>query len=312
MKNISEYINLPHISTQKTNIKKNSNNLITQINNNVLSDFYEFINYNNITNIDENTYSLYLESIFNQSYSCNDAHIIYTYDKYQMDTYAFETLNNSWDSRKLVAKIDELYKIKEVNYVNPRHKSTQFTIIFEKENINELLNDKKFWSLIHLYNYYIKTIIDNDSITLEPYKPEEITNTIYKDLHGILYHITTKEKYINGIKYKELAPKWKGKWDKLANKPYDIWRDGRIFFIGNNDEKKVQQQLKSIRNTNDQYDEKEWIVLKVDLNKYNKLRFRIDSSAFGYNAYFTEEPIPDFCITPIDLDTWKEINKKEL
>lgn len=175
-----------------------------------------------------------------------------------------------------------------------------------------MINDKKFWSLIHLYNYYIKTIIDNDSITLEPYKPEEITNTIYKDLHGILYHITTKEKYVNGIKYKELAPKWKGKWDKLANKPYDIWRDGRIFFIGNNDEKKVQQQLKSIRNTHNQYDKKEWIVLKIDLNKYNKLRFRIDSSAFGYDAYFTEEPIPDFCITPIELDTWKEINKKEL
>ena len=83
-------------------------------------------------------------------------------------------------------------------------------------------------------------------------------------------------------------------------------------FIGNNDEKKVQQQLKSIRNTHNQYDKKEWIVLKIDLNKYNKLRFRIDSSAFGYDAYFTEEPIPDFCITPIELDTWKEINKKEL
>lgn len=312
MKNISEYINLPHINTNKTKIKKNSDNLIIQINNNVLSDFYEFTNYNDITNIDENTYLLYLRSIFNLSYSYNDTHIIYNYDKYQMDTYAFETLNNSWDSRKLVTKINDLYKIKEVNYVNPRHKSTQFTIIFEKENINELINDKNFWSLIHLYNYYIKTIIDNDSITLEPYKPEEITNTIYKDLNGILYHITTKEKYINGIKYKELAPKWKGKWDKLANKPYDIWRDGRIFFIGNNDEKKVQQQLKSIRNTHNQYDKKEWIVLKIDLNKYNKLRFRIDSSAFGYDAYFTEEPIPDFCITPIDLDTWKEINKKEL
>ena len=98
----------------------------------------------------------------------------------------------------------------------------------------------------------------------------------------------------------------------LKNKPYNIWRDGRIFFIGNNDKKEVQRQLKSIRNTADKNHNKEWLVLKIDLNKYTKLRFRIDSSALGYNSYFTEEPIPDFCITPIDLDTWKEIDKKKL
>ena len=55
------------------------------------------------------------------------------------------------------------------------------------------------------------------------------------------------------------------------------------------------------------------IVLKIDLNKYKyKLRFRIDSSASGYNAYFTEEPIPDYCITCLDLDTWKEIDKNNI
>lgn len=114
MKNISEYINLPHITTNKTKIKKNSDNLIIQINNNVLSDFYEFINYNDITNIDESTYLLYLRSIFNLSYSYNDTHIIYNYDKYQMDTYTFETLNNSWDSRKLVTKLMIYIKSKKL------------------------------------------------------------------------------------------------------------------------------------------------------------------------------------------------------
>ena len=294
------------------------NTPITQLNNgHILDDFYEFLNYNNITNITEDTYSFYFNSVFNHMYYYMLEDSFYTYNKYQNYIYSFETLNQSWDSHVLVDKLDKLVSIKDVRYVNPKRKTTQFQVSYNSYNdIDKLLNDKKFWSLIHLYNYYIKTIIDDtNSIILEPYKPKDITNKIYDDLYGILYHITQKINYKSGIKYKELAPKWKGEWDKLANKPYDIWRDGRIFFIGNNNDREIQKQLKSIRNTADKNHTKEWVVLKIDLNKYknicgNKIRFRIDSSALGYNSYFTEEPIPDFCITPIDLDTWKEIDKK--
>ena len=67
----------------------------------------------------------------------------------------------------------------------------------------------------------------------------------------------------------------------------------------------IQKQLQSLANLKNIQDP---IVLKINLKEYrNKLRFRIDSSAFGYDAYFTEEPIPDFCITCLDLNTWKEI-----
>ena len=155
-------------------------------------------------------------------------------------------------------------------------------------------------------NYYLKerTIIRDENnkesyyIAIEPYKPKDISNKIYNEFDGIIYHITSKEIYDNNIKNKELKPKWK------RNNTY---RDGRIFFIANNDNKKVQKQLQSIAHLKNIQNP---IVLKIDLNKYkNKLRFRIDSSAFGYDAYFTEEPIPDFCITCLDLNTWKEIDK---
>lgn len=301
MKDIKEYIN---------------NKPITQLSSGkILNDFYEFINYNNITNINENTYDFYIESVFNRLYPFLLDDSYYTYNRYQKDLYLFETLNHSWDSQKLVNELNKISNIKKVNYVNPKHKITQFEIIYNNyEEINKLLNNDKFWSLIRLYNYYIKTVVeDNNSIILEPYKPEDITNKIYNDLNGIIYHITTKQKYISSIKNKELAPKWKGEWDKLKNKPFNIWRDGRIFFIGDNDEKKVRQQLTSIKNTSSKLRNEEYIILKINLNKYkNKLRFRIDSSAYGYESYFTEEPIPDFCITPINLDTWEEIDKKSL
>lgn len=313
MKNIKEYLLLPHIREIKS-LKLNESQYLANHkiinwteNEGILTDFYTFINYNNIDEITEDTYPFFLNSIFNKRYKYDDG-FLFIYEKYQDGIYAFETLNHSWDSKKLVEKLSELYDVKTVSYVNPKRQTTQFTIKFNIE-IDKIIKDEKFWSLIRLYNYYIKTIINDNELILEPYKPTDITNVIYNDLEGILYHVTSKQKYIAGIKNKELAPKWKGEWDKLANKPYNIWRDGRIFFIGNNDKEKVKRQLKSISNT---ANIKDPIVLRVNLNKYNKLKFRIDSSAFGYDAYFTEEPIPDFCITCLDLDIFKEIDKKEL
>lgn len=324
MKNLKEYVlpQLPHIldtkitNLSRTYIKENyitTNNTIVQLTNGtILNDFNTFIEYNHITNIDENVYLFYLDSIFNKIYQYGYDGLQYRYEDYQKSIY--ETLNYSYDSKKLVDKLNEISNIIDVKYINPKRKITQFEISFNTYNeITELLANEKFWQLIHLYNYYIKTIIDDKNVIIfEPYKPEDITNEIYNKLHGIIYHITTKEKYIAGIKNKELAPKWKGEWNKLANKPYDIWRDGRIFFIGNNDKNVVKQQLISIKNTSDILRKNDCIVLKIDLNKYHKLKFRIDSSASGYDAYFTEEPIPDFCITCINLDTWKKIDKKTL
>lgn len=46
----------------------------------------------------------------------------------------------------------------------------------------------------------IKQIYDTQekySIILEPYKPKDITNKIYDELHGILYHVTDMEIYKN-------------------------------------------------------------------------------------------------------------------
>ena len=309
MKNISEYINLPRIryninNDRKKYICEEGCNKVKLCENYLESSFEDFIKLNNITLIDEQLYKYYIEENF------MDDRGRY-YGLYQKHLY--ESIMNSYSASDLMEKIQKLspnIKITNIEYNNP-NKATQFSFYVEnEEDLTNLFTDKVI-HLLHQYNYYLKErLVESESkykITIEPYKPKEITNKIYKDLHGILYHITTKEKYINKIKYKELIPKWKG------NKYHDEFRDGRIFFIGNNDEKKIQEQLKSIKNTSEKLYNTDVIVLKIDLNKYkNKLRFRIDSSAFGYNAYFTEEPIPDFCITPIDLDTWKEINKKEL
>ena len=263
------------------------------------SSFDEFIKINNIDNITPNIYKVYIQENFNEDKRRY-------YSKYQK--YLYESIINSYSASDLMKKIYDLSSnihISNISYVN-NEDITEFSFnVDKKDDLNNIFTDKII-NLLHIYNYYLKerTIIQDENnyesyhIVIEPYKPKDISNKIYNEFGGIIYHITSKEIYDNNIKNKELKPKWK------RNNTY---RDGRIFFIANNDEKKVQNQLQSIAHLKNIQDP---IVLKINLNEYkNKLRFRIDSSADGFDAYFTEEPIPDFCITCINLNTWKKIKK---
>lgn len=303
MKKLSKYF--PHLeifeNTDHKAFKKYVNNPIcVREDYIVIDDYYEFINVNNIEEISEDSYRFYLDSIYHKMYKYYDG--FFTYNDYtQKFLNIDEVLNRSWDSRQLVKNLSYNYGVKEVEYVNPKREITQFDIYFN-DDINAILNDDKFWSLLHLSNYYIKTIDDyKNGLILEPYKPKDITDYIYNDCKGIIYHVTKRSVY-DKIKNSELAPKWKGEWDKLKRKPYNIWRDGRIFFIANPDINKVKEQLKCIKGTSQKLNN-DYVYLKIDLHKYrHKLKFRIDSSAYGYNAYFTEEPIPGYCCEEIYLN----------
>lgn len=292
MKQLTDYI-LPKI--QEKYILNDNKNIILE-DDYINSSFDKFLKLNNITNVTSNIYKLYIQENFNNNYRRY-------YKKYQEHLY--ESILYSYSASDLMKKIYELspnIHIDNIQYVN-NEDITEFSFtVAKKDDLNNIFTDKII-SLLHLYNYYLKerTIIKNENniesyhIVIEPYKPKDITNQIYNKFDGIIYHITSAKLYQTHIKNKELKPKWQQN---------DTYRDGRIFFIANNDEKKVQSQLKSISHLKHISDP---IVLKINLNDYrNKIRFRIDSSADGFDAYFTEEPIPDFCITCLDLNTWKE------
>ena len=292
MKQLTDYI-LPKI--QEKYILNDNKNIILE-DDYINSSFDKFLKLNNITNVTSNIYKLYIQENFNNNYRRY-------YKKYQEHLY--ESILYSYSASDLMKKIYELspnIHIDNIQYVN-NEDITEFSFtVAKKDDLNNIFTDKII-SLLHLYNYYLKerTIIKNENniesyhIVIEPYKPKDITNQIYNKFDGIIYHITSAKLYQTHIKNKELKPKWQRN---------DTYRDGRIFFIANNDEKKVQSQLKSISYLKHISDP---IVLKINLNDYrNKIRFRIDSSADGFDAYFTEEPIPDFCITCLDLNTWKE------
>lgn len=300
MRNLRDYL-LPRIA-KKYKLKDD----IVLEKNYLTSSFDKFLELNNISDINENVYKYYIQENF------SDERGRY-YGLYQK--YLYESIINSYSGSDLMRKIWELspdIHISNINYVN-NQKITQFSFEVNREDDLDNIFTDKVISLLHQYNYYVKLreIVKNNKkehykIVIEPYKPKDITNKIYNELNGIIYHITSKEVYNKDIKFKEIKPKWKG------NKYKNEYRDGRIFFIGNNNINEIKRQLKSIYITSKKFENKTPIILKIDLNKYDKkLRFRIDSSASGYDAYFTEEPIPDYCVTLYDIDM-NEINKNNI
>lgn len=268
------------------------------------SSFEQFIKDNNISEITNDTYRFYLDNNFNDPVHL-DTFTGRWYSVYQDKLY--ESLLYSYDKDKLIKEINKICKIKNIKYINTKRKITQFTIFIDIKDLNDK-NINKILELLHLYNYYWKTAdYQEGSITLEPYKPEEAQKYIYDDCKGIIYTVTSAKVYNKIYNSKEIT--------KHILKPHEIntkeqYRNGRIFFIAHTEINNVKTQIRQIINTSQI---KYPILLKVDLNEYrHKLRFRIDSSSQGYNAYFTEEPIPSYCITPLNPQTLKEYNQKEL
>ena len=173
---------------------------------------------------------------------------------------------------------------------------------------DKILNNINFISLLSYYNYYVANIykIENKlEIHLDPYKPQEVSDYIYTECNGILYHVTFKDNY-NKIKKYGLKPIDKGNDTNKSNYK-ETHRPYRLFFISSPNKENIRTQLRQLSNTilksTNEYTSNNKIILKIDLSKYRyKLKFYEDTNALGYTAYFTEEPIPPYCIEQIKLE----------
>lgn len=231
-------------------------------------------------------------------------------DRYRYyQTLLYESILKSYDSRKLAEKLNKLfktyiYKIEQINSSDIVN-SLRITFDIEFDNIN-----KKYVSLLNLFNYYESTNNRNESInkqsdsyviTLSPRISEDMTNEVYNKSNGIVYHICPK--YVTALILKNgLRPKGEKNskiYKNRINHPKSIY----VIFgtIDINTKKYFQEQIDNDKISN-QYDDSlykadEYDILEINLNKYDrKLKFYKDTLG-GKNFVYTKEYIPAYCIS---------------
>lgn len=237
----------------------------------------------------------YLELVYEnffQGYYCD------MYDKYQYLLY--ESLLNSYDPKKLVKELNKKFKkyIEKIDIISLDRLTKNIRIKFYNEFDK---SNSEYQSLLNLYNYYESKNIDNKIITLSPRISEDMSDKVYNESNGIVYHICPNY-VVNKILENGLRPKG-GKNSKIYKNR--VWHPKSIYVIfdkvDNNTKNYFKQEIENDKITNE-YDNNvlsnnDVTILKIDLNKYDrKLKFYKDTLG-GKSFIYTKEYIPPQCIS---------------
>lgn len=257
--------------------------------------FDRYLEVHNIddNDIDEHTFEKYLlESCFQSEYDYE------RFQNYQRNIYINETIGESWNYTRLIDKIKDkfdIYDLRTDKYWIEHNNVTAFSFYCDKD----IRNDNELMHTLDLFNYYIMKAEENNGewfFKVDPRKPKEVTNKIYNENCGILYHICTNEQY-QKAKIKGLNPR--------NIKTDNEYRPYRRYFVSNKNTDECYKSLLMLKS----FMQKEYdnvVVIKIDLNKFkHKLKFYPDTTGQGFSAYFTLDYIPAKCITEIDLNDLK-------
>lgn len=257
--------------------------------------FDRYLEVHNIddNDIDEHTFEKYLlESCFQSEYDYE------RFQNYQRNIYINETIGESWNYTRLIDKIKDkfdIYDLRTDKYWIEHNNVTAFSFYCDKD----IRNDNELMHTLDLFNYYIMKAEENNGewfFKIDPRKPKEVTNKIYNENCGILYHICTNEQY-QKAKIKGLNPR--------NIKTDNEYRPYRRYFVSNKNTDECYKSLLMLKS----FIQKEYdnvVVIKIDLNKFkHKLKFYPDTTGQGFSAYFTLDYIPAKCITEIDLNDLK-------
>lgn len=261
---------------------------------NIYGDKIEILIENN-SNESDNDVSTYLDFLFGRYIQGN------YYDDYNMyQELLYESLLKSYDTKKLANTLNKKFK-------NDIHKIYQIptndilkSIVIEFYDKFDTTN-KEYRSLLNLYNYYEAKNINNKIITLSPRISEDMSNKVYEDSKGIVYHICPKYVTENILK-NGLRPKG-GKNSKIYKNR--VWHPKSVYVIYGDIDYNIKEYFKreiEKDKITTEYDDKilnsdEVTILKIDLNKYDrKLKFYKDTLGVKQFVY-TKEYIPPFCIS---------------
>ena len=253
--------------------------------------------YENIINNkkDNNDIYKYLELVYEgffQGYYCD------MYDKYQYLLY--ESLLNSYDPKKLSKELNKKFGkyIERLDIISLDRLTKNIRIKFYNEFDT---SNVEYQSLLNLYNYYESKNVNNKIITLSPRISEDMTDKVYNESNGIVYHICPNY-VVDKILENGLRPKGSKNSKIYKNR---VWHPKAIYVIFGNIDNDVKdyfkQEIENDKITNE-YDDNilksnDVTILKIDLNKYSrKLKFYKDTLG-GNQFIYTKEYIPSFCIS---------------
>lgn len=215
------------------------------------------------------------------------------YFRYKSNVY--ESILKSYDNKKLYNEILNNFDkdIVPYNYTyNDRATVKSFVIKYKKTYT--FTETEKFRQLLNLYNYFI-TYIDKENklIHLEPNIPDNMTDYVYNDCNGIVYHITKTDIYETKIKKYGLKPKT-ASYRKFPE---------CVFVTTGKNEQEIKENIKYVKDilTDDPPYFRNTCILKIDLNKYkNKITLYKDNGMEN-NSFWTSEYIPPYCIKTINI-----------
>ena len=214
-----------------------------------------------------------------------------------------ESLIKSYDTNKLINKIEHKYKHLDISLYPSKSNESLFRIIFDNKNDYEkFLVDIYIQKQLDFFGYYITEKIDKDlCIVIEPNFGTKCTKFVYDNCNGLIFHVTSKEKYYYFIKDQGLKP--------FEGKHYRKFTE-RIFFITGENVDEIIENIKFIIN---QLHIINPIILMVDLkeNHYN-VDFYYDPSEDNWHDFiYCNAWFPDKYITKINKISDLKVNIDE-
>lgn len=193
-----------------------------------------------------------------------------------------ESLIKSYDTNKLISIIYKKYNDIEYNYNKSKSKEYLFTIYFNNEkDYKNFFVDIYIQRQLDFFGYYITEYNDKEKfITFEPNFGTKCTDFVYNKCNGLVFHITTEEKYNLYIKNTGLKPFEGKKYRKFTE---------RVFLSCGESKSEI------IENIN---------YLKKQLNIVNPVILMIDLKEHHYNVDFYYDPSEDDWHNFIYCNAW--------
>lgn len=193
-----------------------------------------------------------------------------------------ESLIKSYDTNKLINKIYKRYNNTKFSLYPSKSNESLFLIEFEnKEDYEKFLIDIYIQKQLDFFGYYITEKIDKDKlIAIEPNFGTKCTDFVYNKCNGLIFHITSKEKYNVFIKETGLKP-FKGKIYRKFTE--------RVFFTCGETKEEIIENIEFLKN---QLNQSNIIILMIDLKKHK------------YNIDFYYDPTEDDWHNFIYCNAW--------